>query len=142
MKTFALLTALLLLSLIAFSQPVLTLKPINVVHGSDTLKGFNKSQYREIARELSVGDNCLQQLKEYQIDVQKADSIILMKDRQMALCKTEIYSTQQMYGEQKKISDGLKSDKAVIDKKLKRQKRISKVLAMITLVLTVIVVTK
>lgn len=142
MKTFALLTSLLLLSLTVSLAQELTLKPKTIVQGSDTLRCFDGSQYRELARELKGGDNCAEQIKEYQQQVDIKEQTILEKNRQVALLKTENYNSELMYKNEKHISDGLMADKASVDKKLKRQKKLSKALAGVSIILAIVAVVR
>lgn len=124
-----------------FSQTERTLTPTIHLQGTDTLLCFTTDQAKEIAKQLSSGDNCKEQLYQYAVIVEKLDTIITVKNRQIDVLKQKDAICSQMIDEQKKIANGYKTDSEKCDRKLKRNRmlaRISTGIAIVFITLTLV----
>ncbi|MEX0595863.1 MAG: hypothetical protein WD512_05115, partial [Candidatus Paceibacterota bacterium] len=94
------------------------------------------------AKRIAGFDNCKREVGLYEKYAVKQDSLILTKDRQIALLKSEILNYSEIDKTYKGIQDGLKSDLSTCDKKNTRLKMFVKILSAVALVATGVAVLK
>lgn len=108
------------------SSQVNTLSPILHIQGNDTLRCWEFIRAADIAKRIAYGESCIEEVKQYDHLVKVLDSLILVKDRQIVLMKQEARNTLEAHGIQKDMISGYKADSEVCNKKLKRNKLITR----------------
>ncbi len=103
MKRFLPLIILTILASSGFSQ---SLRPVI----KDSLLCFTTSQAKDIAKRIVELDGCTEERAELTAQIATLDTLVLNKNKQIALLKSEIFNSKEIYKAQSEIATNLQAD--------------------------------